>query len=91
MDICDRNTAHPPKMTRRAFAHWIQVARYARYAKGQLNASKIFSGPEEDWNSLRAYYLKVKDLQMQSSEDSEEDWEFLAEYKGGAGKLNPRP
>ena len=80
MDICDWNIAYPLDITHGAFSYWLLAARFA---KRQENGGVIDGVRKEDWERLRTCYLKVKDLQLQSNEDSEEDWKFLAKFKQG--------
>ena len=76
-DLCHWNLRYPLEMNFGAFSEWLLVARHAKISE---KADEFEIIEKEDWERLRAYYLKVKDLQLQSSEDADEDWTYLAKY-----------
>ena len=73
-DLCKWNLRYPLEMNFGAFSEWLLIARHAR---GKASAREI---RQEEWEELRAYYLKIKDLQMQSGEIQSVDWDYLKKY-----------
>lgn len=76
-DLSHWNIKNPLEMNSGAFSEWLLIARHV---KAEEKAGKYEIVRESDWEGLRAYYLKTKDLQLQSEEDPDADWEYLAKY-----------